>query len=63
METKAFGITLDTMVIYDFIVDEAGCRNLVFRMDGSSLVRTFVFFNPDGTRDDGAYVLKNLQDL
>ena len=63
VETKAFGITLDTMVIYDFIVDEAGCRNLVFRMDGSSLVRTFVFFNPDGTRDDGAYVLKNLQDL
>ncbi len=63
VETKAFGISLDTMVIYDFIVDDEGCRNLVFRMDGPSLVRTFVFFNPDGTRDDGAYVLKNSEDL
>lgn len=62
VDTKAFGITLDTEVIYDFAVDEDGVRNLVFRMDGPSLVRAFVFFNPDGTRDDGAYVLKNQED-
>lgn len=47
VDSKAFGMTVGTDITFEFDFDEIG-PYLKFSLDGSSLVRSFLFKNPEG---------------
>ncbi len=63
VDTRAFGLKIKCVTRISFFLDSEGRRNLSFMLSGPSILRSFLFYSPNGESPDGAFHLVNLSDV
>lgn len=63
VETVAFGISIDCTIDFSFFLDDEGKKHVSFLFEGPSILRTFLFYSPNGESEDGAFILDEISSL